>query len=121
MGNSLMYGVQVTVIGMLVVFISLIGLSFIMEILRHFFGVKEKILTKEKLAPPSSALTAEVGGEETGNDDVPQEVVAAISSAITAYLNTTPRGVKIKIVRRAQAPAFSAWSMAGRQEQMNLR
>ncbi|NLP18321.1 MAG: OadG family protein [Firmicutes bacterium] len=118
--NDFTLGIQIMVIGMGVVFASLIGLTYLMEFMHRLFGEKKK----EETAPPEPALAvAAQPAPEPETDEVPAEVIAAITAGLAAYLDTAAPivGAKIKVVRRQIPLPASIWNMAGRQEQMNLR
>ena len=118
-----MYGIQIMVVGMGVVFASLIGLTYLMEFMHRLFGEEKK----EGAADPDPAPTVAVQPDpvpDQDTDEIPAEVIAVIAGSIAAYLDTTAPsflGAKIKVVRRQIPLPASLWSMAGRQEQMNLR
>lgn len=118
MENEFLYGIQVMLIGMGIVFASLLALSYVMVLLARIFGGEKKTVLGESSAPPPFPESAQIRGQP---DEVPAEVVAVIAASIAAYLGTAPEGVKIRVVRRQILAPWSAWSMAGRQEQMNLR
>ncbi|MGI6142933.1 MAG: OadG family protein [bacterium] len=121
MGNNFLYGIQIMVIGMGVVFAGLLILSYVMVLLNRFFGVKEKPVKQDQ--PVTGAISPGPTSESTAEspDQIPAEVVAVITSSIAAYLDTAPAGVRIRVVRRQIPLPLSSWSMAGRQEQMNQR
>ncbi len=122
--NDFTLGIQIMVIGMGVVFASLIGLTYLMEFMHRLFGEKkkEKVVTKGP-APAVAVQPAPAPALEPDAGEVPAEVIAAITAGLAAYLDTAAPivGAKIKVVRRQIPLPASIWNMAGRQEQMNLR
>lgn len=113
--QTLIFGLQVTVLGIGVVFVALTFLIFVIKLMTKATEVSEakkkmnNPVTIEKERPSPEALQT---GEEDG------EIIAAIAAAV-AYL--TQGQMSIKTIRRVKEDPVPVWSAAGRQETMDLR
>ncbi|MDD3705635.1 MAG: OadG family protein [Clostridiaceae bacterium] len=111
--EMLKYGLIVTLVGMGVVFLVLIGLSYMLDVLKLFSktGTTEKKteLTKlDNIEEPAEAAISPAGDEG--------ELMAVISAAIAAFMGNNS-SLKVKSIRRVE-DATPAWAKIGRQEQM---
>ena len=111
-GNALL----VAVLGMGIVFIVLILIMCVLLIMEKIFAPKKKtVKTPEKTetvqkAPetaPKRAVEAKTNGDG--------EIIAAITAAICASLNTSSYNIRIKSYRKLGESA-SAWNRASRNE-----
>ena len=116
--NSLIFGLLVTVIGIGIVFfglVVLIGLVKLISVATSSLGKKKE---PPKVAPaPAPAPLPEPVVEETAPADN-SELIAAITAAIAAMLDDGGAFVVRKVRRVSTA---SAWSKAGREEQIYSR
>ncbi|NLJ34544.1 MAG: OadG family protein [Firmicutes bacterium] len=121
--NDFTLGIQIMVIGMGVVFASLIGLTYLMEFMHRLFGEKEKEKDVTKSPAPAVSPEATSPEKDPASAEVPAEVIAAITAGLAAYLDTAAPivGARIKVVRRQIPLPASTWGMAGRQDQMHMR
>ena len=116
--DALMVGLQVTVIGLLIVFAVLIILMFVLKMMKFIFAPKaEKVPKVQKPKVVEQKPTAEVV-EVNETDD--EELIAVITAAIAASLNTSTYNLKIKSFRRVGSVA-PAWNKAGLNETINSR
>lgn len=107
-------GLLITALGMGVTFAALIALSFMLDLLRILFykdPSKNKVVeVKEEPAAPQESEVVEEKEDE--------ELIAVISAAIAASLNTSTHNIIVRNITRVQDNA-PAWNKAGRLEQMN--
>ena len=127
--ENIIFGLGVTALGMVTVFAGLIILILFLTLLSLFSGNKKK--EKKQKAPAKaqsskSASTDEVPGEvlaaitaalAMNNEAASAEVVAAISAAITMVMGGEKFVVR-HVKRISNAPA---WNRAGREEQIYSR
>lgn len=120
MGTTILYGLQVMVVGLLVVFaglVILIGCIKLMEI------VMKRLQKKETPAPaaPAPAPVAEAEPEEEEDEG---ELIAVISAAVATMLADEagePEDASGFVVRRIRRVGAPAWNRAGREEQVYSR
>ena len=125
--ENIIFGLGVTALGMVTVFAGLIILILFLTLLSLFSGNKKKEKKAPVKAQPSkSASTDEVPGEvlaaitaalTMNNEAASAEVVAAISAAITMVMGGEKFVVR-HVKRISNAPA---WNRAGREEQIYSR
>ena len=111
-GNALL----VAVLGMGIVFIVLILIMCVLLIMEKIFAPKKKtVKTAEKTETvqkaPETAPTRAVEAKTNGDG----EIIAAITAAICASLNTSSYNIRIKSYRKLGESA-SAWNRASRNE-----
>lgn len=115
--EQLELGLATTFISMAIVFLVLIGLSYLIRLQKV---IVEKIEgTKEvKKAPevPKAAETVKPA-EETEDSE---ELVAVITAAVAAVLGRPTSTIKVKSIRGLDSAAPS-WAVAGRQDQIGSR
>ena len=112
--DSLSIGGQTTIIGLAIVFAVLVILMFVLKIMEKIFAPKTE-KKAEVVAPVSVVKQAEV--VETEDDE---EIIAVLTAAIAASLNTSTYNLKIKSFRRVANNA-PAWNKAGLNETINSR
>jgi len=111
--EMLKYGLIVTLVGMGIVFLVLIGLSFMLDALKLLSrrGTVEKkaeiVETKEKEQP---IVATAIPSEDEG------ELIAVISAALAACMGSNSK-VVVKSINRVQDNT-TAWAKVARQEQM---
>lgn len=112
--NPITYGLIVTLFGMTIVFLVLIGLWGILAMMRPFFGgkKKQKDTIENKISPAMAEITAtNVVAEEMDAD----ELIAAITAAINACMGSQSNLVVRKITRVGDSTPV--WGQIGRHEQ----
>lgn len=121
MGTTILYGLQVMVVGILVVFaglIILIGCIKLMEI------VMKGLQRKETPAAAAPAVEPAVEAEPEAEEEDEGELIAVITAAVAAMLadesgeSADDSGFVVRQIRRVGAPA---WNRAGREEQIYSR
>lgn len=105
--KDLMVGLELTLLGMGVVFLTLYALTLLMNLLR-FSGDRKAEVPRPAAKPASAPAAAHAPG------GTPPEVIAAISAAVAEYLGKPAGSFAVRSVR-AEAPA---WAAAGRLQQM---
>lgn len=106
-------GLVVTVMGICIVFSILLIISFILSLFAVFF--KEKKVKAEEVketAPIVSEPMAET--KEPVNEMDDRELIAVITAAIAASMNTTTDGLVVRSLRRV-----NTWNKEAIQEQQN--
>lgn len=118
LGKAFSMGGETAVIGMSIVFSVLIILMVVLYLFRViFYREKKTIKPVETVLPgPEPLLTAQ---PETAEEDE-EELIAIITAAIAASLNTSTYKLNIKSIRRVD-PHQSAWNRAGLNETINNR
>lgn len=115
-------GGQTAVIGMGIVFSVLIILMIVLYLFRVIFYREKTIIEPIETALP--AVDEPLLAAHTGTVDVPEddeeELIAVITAAIAASLNTSTYKLNIKSIRRV-APGRPAWNRAGLNETINNR
>ena len=112
--DSLSIGGQTTIIGLAIVFAVLVILMFVLKIMEKIFAPKTE-KKAEVVAPVSVVKQAKV--VETEDDE---EIIAVLTAAIAASLNTSTYNLRIKSFRRVANNA-PAWNKAGLNETINSR
>lgn len=120
-GESISFGegLLVTALGMGVTFIALIALSFMLDLLRILFykdpNKNKPVEVKKEVDTVKSTASVE---DTAGSDEADEELIAVITAAIAASLNTTTHNIVVRNIVRVEDRA-PAWNKAGRLEQMN--
>ncbi|NLP46667.1 MAG: OadG family protein [Epulopiscium sp.] len=109
--NALAEGLTVTIVGMGITLLALLALSYILDIFGAFSKAKPK--AKAQPVPEVSEEIEEV--DET--DDL--ELVAVITAAIAASLNTTTDQLQVRSFRRVGVQG-STWSRTAKQENLKI-
>lgn len=103
----------VVVLGLGIVFSVLAIIMFVLIIMEKIFAPKSnKNVSSAPKADDTPIKASEVKNEVKGNDG---EIIAAISAALCAYLNTSSHNIKIKSYRKL-GESNSAWNRASRNE-----
>ncbi len=118
--DKLSMGLEVTGLGLLVVFVCLALIIVLIVLLAKIAGDKKKVVQATPSPSPKTTVDVAqdtVAEEDTGND----ELVAVITAAISAYMaNCTSEeysgSYQIKSFRRINNN--SAWGNAGKREQI---
>ncbi len=120
LADAIITGLQTTVVGLCTVFAVLIILMLVLKVFDVIFykplkpAQKEEVKT-EKVVPVVKAPVAQSAESE---DD--EELIAVLTAAIAASLNTTTYNLKIKSYRRISNNT-PAWNKAGIKETIESR
>ncbi|SHI95704.1 sodium pump decarboxylases, gamma subunit [Geosporobacter subterraneus DSM 17957] len=109
---SLGEGLIVTALGMSVTFVALIVLSLMLDLLRILFY-------KEPQKAPVQIVQQPVAEAEAEEDNM-EELVAVITAAVAASLQTSTHNIIVQNILRV-GDTTPTWGRAGRVEQMNSR
>ncbi len=122
MGEKFLASMQVTLLGIGIVFVALAILYFSIVIMEKLISkpqVAEDAIDSKAIISEKAVLNHEESEIiETEDTDYSSELVAVITAAIAASLNVPTRDVGIRNIKRVQ-DSTSAWAKAGLMEQMN--
>lgn len=106
-------GLIVTALGMGVTFVTLIALSFLLDLLRMLFY-------KEPQKAPVQVVESTPIAEEAVEEGNEEELIAVISAAVAACLQTSTHNIVVRNIVRVgdQSPT---WNRLGKVEQMGSR
>ncbi len=111
----MLFGLQVTAIGLTTVFVALTLLMFIIDIQSKILAqTTKKKVEAEKVEAPKQDLTQT--NPQPQEDDT--ELAAVIAAAIHAF---SGQQVIIRTITRVPGNTGAIWSTAGRTDSMNLR
>ena len=113
LGQVMKDGFGYTIVGMLIVFGALIILWGVLELMKVVFYKPDKadsVANEQEDCPKS--LPAETGNSE--------ELIAVLTAAVAASLNTSTYNLKIASYRRI-ANTSPAWNSAGKNDIVNSR
>lgn len=116
LGEALAMGGQTTVIGLAIVFAVLIILMIVLSLFKVIFYKKPKTQAVPVAAPAQAAPVE----EETADDTDEEELIAVLTAAVAASLNTSTYNLRIKSYRRTDNK-MPAWNKAGVTETINNR
>ncbi len=116
LGEALSTGGETTVIGLSIVFAVLIILMIVLMLFKVIFykDPKKAVKTAEVKTEAPAAV------EETADDIDETELIAVLTAAVAASLNTSTYNLKIRSYRRTDNKA-PAWNRAGINETINNR
>ncbi len=130
LSEALSQGLQVTVVGLLIVFSVLIILMLVMMLMKVVFynptqPKKEKIkkaptpkAKKSSKAPDDELMAVITAAVASAMDET--ELVAVLTAAVAASMNTSTYNLKIKSYRRVDNAA-PAWNKAGLRDVIDAR
>ena len=108
LSEALAMGGQTTVIGLAIVFAVLIILMIVLSLFKVIFYKKPKTQAAPAAAPAQAAPVEE------------EELIAVLTAAVAASLNTSTYNLRIKSYRRTDNK-MPAWNKAGVTETINNR
>ena len=115
MGNTVSFGdsLIITLFSMVVVFLTLLIISYLIDLLRVTCnrGNNKKGIDK------ADTVVENKVAEKAKEDSDDEELVAVIAAAIAANLGVSVPDVNIKSIKRAN-PNTTAWADMGRREQV---
>ncbi len=116
--EALLEGLRVTAIGLIIVFAVLIILMAVLVLMKKVFYKEPGKVVKAEVAAPVAVEPEPVPVKNTPADD--GELIAVLTAAIAASLNTSTYNLQIKSYRRIGQNA-PAWNRAGISETINSR
>lgn len=108
-------GLIVTVFSMLMVFLTLIVISFLIDALRAASTTKDK--KPDVSSTVVDTTSEEIDGSSDNIDNNDEELVAVIAAAIASSMNVPISDVKIRNIKRIPQNT-PIWAKVGRQEQI---
>ena len=111
LSEALAMGGQTTVIGLAIVFAVLIILMIVLSLFKVIFYKKPKTQAAPAAAPAQAAPVEEKTADE---------LIAVLTAAVAASLNTSTYNLRIKSYRRTDNK-MPAWNKAGVTETINNR
>ena len=109
--EALIEGLLTTVIGLSIVFAVLLILMFVLMLMKVVFYKEPVKAVKAELSVAPAPVVAPVETDDT-------ELIAVLTAAIAASLNTSTYNLRIKSYRRIDTKA-NAWNNAGIKENIN--
>ena len=113
--DSLSIGLQTTIIGLIIVFLVLVVLMVVLVAMKYVFAPKTD---KKEVSAPVVETAKETPVPIQEEDD--EEIIAVLTAAIAASLNTSTYNLKIKSFKRV-ANTAPAWNKAGLSDTINSR
>lgn len=113
LGQAFSMGGETVVIGLGIVF----GVLIILMCVLYIFGL---IFNKKPKAAPAPAPVAEPAAEEAAEEEDEEELIAILTAAVAASLNTSTYNLQIKSYRRI-SDNRPAWNRAGLRETIGNR
>ena len=113
-GDALSVGLLVTVTGLIIVFSVLIILMCVLVGMKYVFAPK----TQKAEKTSEQVIVAPV--VSNGSEEDEEELIAVLTAAIAASLNTSTYNLKIKSFKRVTNSA-PAWNKAGLSDTINSR
>lgn len=114
LGEKLLASLQVTLLGVFIVFIALMMLYFIIRIMDKL--VNKPVKAKQKpQAIETQPVVVETIEEDTIDDT---ELVAVITAAVAASLQTSTHNIVVRNIVRTN-DVTPAWGKLGRMQQLN--
>lgn len=125
LNQKMFFSLVVTILGMGITFVGLIVIQYMIGITSVIVRGIEKRINKAVTIDKSPALQPEViqvtpKAVLNGQDELTEEVVAVITAAIAASLQTHTSNIVVKNIRRV-SQTTPAWATAGRSEQLGSR
>ena len=109
-------GLQTTVTGLAIVFSVLIIIMLVLQCFNVIFGEKKKKPEAVNTAPAAEEVKAEPVAQKVDE----KELIAVLTAAVAASLNTSTYNLQIKSYRRVDKNAPS-WNKAGIRDTINSR
>lgn len=123
MGDRFLASLQVTLLGVAIVFVALFMLFVIIKILERFVHQAESSSAKRKSAKESTAAGSQPAPPEPApaeEETDPGELIAVISAAIAASQQTSMHNIVVRQITR-MPDTVPAWNRLGRIQQLNRR
>ncbi|MDF2521922.1 MAG: sodium pump decarboxylase subunit gamma [Clostridia bacterium] len=114
--NPLLYGLLVTLFGIVIVFLVLVALWGILAMMKSFFGEKGNKTANQNVIKNEPAPAAVAVAKAEPQDAEDDELIAVIMAAISASLGSQSNLVIKKITRVGDSTPI--WGQIGRHEQM---
>lgn len=103
--------------GIVVVFLVLLILTFVIKLYGTAIykeqNKKNTYKIEKKSVPPKSVKEENLTCDTESSDEIPEEIIVAISAAVAMLYLSSDKKYVIKSVKKAQSTAMPAWAMAG--------
>lgn len=116
--QALSEGLQVTVIGLIIVFAVLVILMLVLMAMKAIF-YKPETENNSKSEPVNNVQAINTSANENASIDE-EELIAVLTAAVAASLNTSTYNLNIKSYRRI-GNASPSWNTAGLSDVINSR
>lgn len=121
-GEKFLASIQVTILGLVIVFAALAILYFAIIIMEKLIGEPRETvgIVKSKPGPVETAVLDDEKSVHAKEEDITHntELIAVITAAIAASSHIPIQDVVVKSIKRVQDPT-PIWARAGRMEQIN--
>ena len=115
--QALLEGLKVTVVGLTIVFAVLIILMIVLMLMKVIFAKEPKKQAAVQEVKPAPAAPVQSAAEDDIDDE---ELIAVLTAAIAASLNTSTYNLQIKSYRRI-GNGSPAWNQAGLRDTIDSR
>ncbi|MFA5535903.1 MAG: OadG family protein [Bacillota bacterium] len=122
--EKLAYGLNLTLIGLGTVFFVLFLLQMVMKAQEMLFAKKTAKQTGAMMDLDVNSESQKVANEQAANynDDMQANILAAITAAISIYIEGQQRSYKVVSVRKVwDKEASQAWTLTGQQNILSSR
>ncbi len=113
-------GLLVTVVGLVVVFVTLWLLSGVLSAMKLFSGVENKRTAKLEATIEAGPVAQPAVEEEVVADGDDLELIAVIGAAVAAAMGREATAIRVASIRRIVDPNHG-WAVAGRNDVINSR
>lgn len=125
LNQKMFFSMVVTILGMGITFVGLIAIQYMIGLSSIIVRGIEKRINKAVTIDKSPATQPEViqvtpKAAANEQEELTEEVIAVITAAIAASLQTHTSNIVVKNIRRVSQNA-PAWAVAGRSEQLGSR
>ena len=117
--EALVEGLSTTVVGLAIVFSVLLILMIVLKLFEKIF-YKPNNLAEKKAEPVKQEAQKTAVSDNPVGDENDEELIAVLTAAVAASLNTSTYNLKIKSYRRVQNNA-PAWNKAGLRDTIDSR
>ena len=118
MQEALMTGLSTTVVGLSIVFAVLIILMLVLKIFEKIFYKPDT--DKSEKSVEVKSVQQPINTADVNSDEDEEELIAVLTAAVAAALNTSTYNLKIKSYRRLNQNS-PAWNKAGVRETIENR
>ncbi len=120
LSEAIIIGLQTTVVGLCTVFAALAILMFVLKLFDYIFNKKSKPETNDEAKTENVAPVPVQPAVKAVENEDDEELIAVLTAAIAASLNTSTYNLKIRSYRRISNNT-PAWNKAGIKETIESR
>ncbi|HAS73701.1 MAG TPA: hypothetical protein DCS67_06115 [Clostridiales bacterium UBA8960] len=125
LGEKLIATGYVIILGMAITFTALVLIWFLTSLMSKMIQKIESKNTVAKVKPqpaqsPTSAANTAPTVAQVSTDEDESELIAVITAAVAASLNTSMHNIRVSNIRRV-SDSTPVWGKSGRSEVMNAR